>query len=156
MNDQFETPALPSINATLTGAAKRSADASAARASAWWEGLRAKVATLAAALGVPQDVATAADIATAIRAMDAVRAGGPYTLAPYWSTRAQADLNRAINMEPALQFTSWPLGGSSHAAVTVARAARDRKMSLIAAGVPMAATGEQEAEYWDDAAARGC
>lgn len=65
---------------------------------------------------------------------------------------------QAIRISELQAWPIWPInpGGSSSVSGSLSAAAESYRARLIRAGVPLPASGSGTAEFWRDAAARGC
>ncbi len=142
-------PAAPAINATLTGAARRSTENATAAAVVYFAALESAEKRLIAAVNQPP---SAAAIAEALRAVAAIPEP-PNGLSAYWVKHATVANWNVMHL-----CHTWPIHAHCQVYSTAApkAAATLYKASLIEAGVPMPEAGEFTPEYWDDAAARGC
>lgn len=149
---------LPSVTQlTLTGAAARSAASADASAQQWLAKMQASADRLAAALSRNPD-ATA--IAEAIRATEAYHTcwSAANELAPRWRSASAAVIvitGLGARGKSVFEDVYWALDGGNTMSCASTAATRYRD-ALIAAGVPMMGDGCSTAQYWDDAAARGC
>jgi len=143
-------PQPPAINATLTGAAKRSADAATEAARQYFAALEQAERRLLNALNQEQN---ATNVAEAQRALAAIPEPGE-SLSPYWRSTATNEVSRVRHAIKEFAILSSGIPGV--VADVPGDAARSLHFKLTQAGVPMPGGNIETPEYWDDAAARGC
>ena len=148
-------PETPPAVAALTGAARRSAEAAAEAAKAWFGHLQRLESALVAAVTMTDGEAVdATRLARAWDAWDALAAHKPDGLSPYWREHA------GIAREGAKQHWWLKKLGVNNCHKTINDVMRDvsrgHRETLTRAGVPMPDGDCCAAAYWRDAAARGC
>jgi hypothetical protein len=138
----------------LSGAALRSVEAAERAHEARIAAAQATADLLIAALSVPYESATAADIASALEAQAAHSAARQAIDAYGIPDRYRGQYCTRDNL------AQWPLTanmGACCAESAATRAAEERHASLVAAGVSMPKDFDvASVEAWRDAAARGC
>lgn len=137
----------PIIPLNVTGAALRSVQAADHTADAAYALLTATADRLSAALCVPEASVDATAIAIAITCLQSYSA----------AEIAVGQLVVRHRGHSAVTMGDWPIANLyTGAAQAVRTAAEYYRQRLIDAGVQMPEAGVYTAEYWQDAAARGC
>lgn len=143
------THSVPTLPA-LSGAAQRAAMAANAAAEDFLARLRAAAARLEFILATPPE------------RVDATTLSAGFENLAEWEAAKEAKGILAPRHRSGItidEFAQWPIDPVGYAVdpgAAIQRAARKYQQILADAGVPMPEAGVLTAEYWRDAAARGC